>query len=65
MKKEVLYNILMLFGIPTILVELIKMCLNESYCTPLIGKYVFYASPIRNGLKQGYALQPFLLNFAL
>jgi hypothetical protein len=30
-KREVLYNILLVFGIPKKLVRLIKMCLNETY----------------------------------
>jgi hypothetical protein len=30
-KTEVLYNILLEFGIPKKLVRLIKMCLNENY----------------------------------
>jgi hypothetical protein len=30
-KREVLYNILLEFGIPKKLVRLIKMCLNETY----------------------------------
>jgi hypothetical protein len=30
-KMEVLYNILIQFGVPTELVRLIKMCLNETY----------------------------------
>jgi hypothetical protein len=38
-RREVLYNILIEFGIPRKLVGLIKMCLNETYNTVRIGKY--------------------------
>jgi hypothetical protein len=38
-RSEVLYNILIKFGIPRKLVGLIKMCLNETYSTMRIGKY--------------------------
>jgi hypothetical protein len=37
-KREVLYNILLEFGIPKKLVRLIKMCLNEIYSKVHIGK---------------------------
>jgi hypothetical protein len=36
-KREVLYNILLEFGIPKKLVRLIKMCLNETYSKVRIG----------------------------
>jgi hypothetical protein len=61
-KREVLYNILLEFGIPKKLVRLIKMCLNETYSTVHIGKCLI---PIQNGLKQGDALLPLLFNFSL
>jgi retron-type reverse transcriptase len=47
------------------LVRLIKLCLNETYNKVRIGKYLFDNSSIQNGLKQGDALSPLLLNFAL
>jgi len=59
------YNILIQFGIPKILVRLIKMCLNETYSTVRVGKNLSDMFPIRNGLKQGDALSPLLFNFAL
>jgi hypothetical protein len=37
-KWEVLYNILVEFGIPKKLVRLIKMCLNEIYSKVRLGK---------------------------
>jgi hypothetical protein len=37
-KREVLYNILLEFGIPKKLVRLIKLCLNETYSKVHVGK---------------------------
>jgi hypothetical protein len=64
-RREVLYNIFLEFGIPKKLVGLIQMCLNETYSTVLIGKFQSDECPIQNGLKQGDALLPLLFNFAL
>jgi hypothetical protein len=64
-KKEVLYNILIEFGVPMKLVSLIKTCLNKTYSKIRIGKNLFDSFPIRNDLKQGDALTPLLFNFAL
>jgi hypothetical protein len=64
-RREVLYNILVEFGIPRKLVGLIKMCLNETYSRVRIGKNLSDKFTVQNGLKQGYALSPLLLNFAL
>jgi len=64
-RREVLSNILIEFGIPKKQVWLIKMCLNETYSTVWVGKHLSDMFPIRSGLKQGDALQPLLLNFAL
>jgi hypothetical protein len=41
------------------------MCLNETYSSVLIPKYQFDKFPLQNGLKEGDALSPLLLNFAL
>jgi hypothetical protein len=64
-RREVLYNILIEFGILTKLVMVIKMCLNETYSKVCIGKHLFDSFPIQNRLKQGDALSPLLFNFAL
>jgi hypothetical protein len=49
-RREVLYSILIEFGIPRKLVGLIKMCLNETNITVRIGKYQSDKFPIQNGL---------------
>jgi len=64
-RREVLYNILIEFGIPMKLVRLIKMCLNETYSRVLVDKRLSDILPVRNGLKQRDALSPLLLNVAL
>jgi hypothetical protein len=64
-RREVLYNFLIEFGIPLKLVRLIIMCLNETYTRVRVGKHLSDRFPIKNGLKQGDALSPLLFNFAL
>jgi hypothetical protein len=63
--REVLYNILLEFGITKKLVRLIKMCLNETYSKVRVGKLLSDKFPIQNGLKQRDALSPLLFNFTL
>jgi hypothetical protein len=41
-RREVLYNILIEFGIPRKLVGLIKMCISETYSRVHIGKYLLH-----------------------
>ena len=60
-----MHNILIELGIPKKLVRLIKMCLAETYRIVRVGKNLSDVFPIRNGFKEGDALSPLLLNFAL
>jgi hypothetical protein len=60
-RKKVLYNFLIEFGVLMKLVRLIKTCLHETYTKERIGKHLSDSFPIRNGLKQGDTLSPLLL----
>ena len=51
-RRKVLYNIFVEFGIPIKLVRPIKMCLSESCSTVRVGKNLSEMFPIKNGLKQ-------------
>jgi hypothetical protein len=64
-RREVLYSILIEFGIPRKLVGPIKLCLNETFSTVCLEKYQHDKFPIQSGLKQGDALSSLLFNFAL
>jgi hypothetical protein len=63
-RRDVLYNILIEFGIPKKLVRLIKLCLTVTYSRVRLGKNLSDMFPIRNGLKQGDAIA-FQLCFGL
>jgi hypothetical protein len=58
-RREVLYNILIGFGVPIKLVSL-----RDTYSKVRIGKYLCDSFPIQNGLKQRHALSLLLFNFA-
>ena len=64
-RREVLYEFLIEFGIPANLLRLIKMCLNATYSTVRAGKHLSDMFLIKNCLKQGDALSPVLFNCAL
>ena len=65
LRREVLCNIVIEFGIPMKLVRLITMCVNEIYSRDWVGKHLSDIFPIMNGLKQGENLSPLLSSFAL
>jgi hypothetical protein len=64
-RREVLCNILIEFGIPMKLVRVIQLCLNDAYSKVRIGNHLSDSFPIQSGLKQGDALSPLLFNVAL
>jgi hypothetical protein len=64
-RRDVLYNILLEFGISMKLARMIKMFLNEMYGKVRIGTHLSGNFPIQNGLKQGDPLSQLLFNFAL
>jgi hypothetical protein len=59
-KRDVLYNILLKFGIPQKLIWLI----NETYSKICVGKHLSNTFPIHNSLKQD-VLSQLLFNFSL
>jgi hypothetical protein len=50
-RRELLYNILIEFGVPMKQVRLIKMCINETYSKVRIGKNMSDNFLFQNGLK--------------
>ena len=64
-RKEVLCNILIEFGISMKLDRLIVMCLKETYSKVQVGKHLSSMFPIKSGLKQGDTSSPLLFNFAI
>jgi len=63
--RAVLYNIMNELCINIKLVRLIEICLNETYSEIHIGNNLSDAFPNENDMKQGDALSPLFLNFAL
>jgi sorting nexin-29 len=63
-RMEILYNILIEFGVPMKLVRLIKTCLNETYSKAVQVNICPINFHIKNRLKQEDDLMPLLFNFA-
>jgi hypothetical protein len=63
--REVLYSILIEFGIPKKLVRPTNKCPTETYSRVRVGTNLSQIFPIRNGLKHGDVVPPLLSNFAL
>jgi hypothetical protein len=51
-RTEVLYSVLVEFGIAMKLVRLIKMCLSETYSRVWVGKHFSDMFPIKNGFER-------------
>jgi hypothetical protein len=61
-RREVVCYIFIEYGVPMILVWLIKMCLTETCNTVRVGKNLSDMFPIGNDLKQRDALSAVLFN---
>jgi hypothetical protein len=61
-QREVLYSILLEFGMPK---KLVRLSLKETYSEVHVGKHLSDRFTIQNGLKQGDALSQWLFNFCL
>jgi len=64
-RRDILYNIRIQFGITMKQARLIKMCLTETYNRFREGKYLPHMFPIKNVLEKGDALSLLLSNFPL
>ena len=59
--RDVLYNILIAFGIP---MKLVRLRRNDTYRRVWVVKHLSEMLPVKNGLKQGGTLLPLFFNCA-
>jgi len=52
-RRAVLYNIFIEFGVAMKLFSLIKVCSSDTFIAVEVGKYLSYVFPIKNSLKKG------------
>ena len=64
-RREVLYGVLIEFGMPMKLVILIQMCLKATCNSGRLGKYLSYTFCIKNGLKSRDVLWLWLFTITL
>jgi hypothetical protein len=64
-RKEVLYNILIEFGISMKPVRLINKRLNETYCRVRVGTHLSDMFPFKNVLEEVDTLLSLFFNFAV
>jgi hypothetical protein len=62
-RKEVLYHILLEFGVPVKLLREIEICLNERLIKVCVVEHLSDSFPIQSDLKEGDALSPLLFKF--
>jgi hypothetical protein len=66
-RREVMYNVLTEFDMPTTPVRPIKVCVNKTCCRIYVSEHLFDAFHIHSGLRQGDFLvwQPYLFYLAI
>lgn len=63
--REVLWDALITFGIPTKIMKMIKLCMNKTRCKVRFNQHMSDEFEVKTGLRQGDALSPELFNIVL